>query len=608
MAKKHLVTLFQESVAANAERPALMYKRAGSWHTITYAGFGRFVEDLAGGLLALGVEAGDKVAIWSENSPEWVISDYGTLHTGAASVPIYHTLTQDQSAYILKDSDAKVCFVEDAERLEAVLAKRSELPELESIVVMGPVPAGYSGKDDILGMDELYAKGRAHLEANEGALTERIEALTPDTLASLVYTSGTTGNPKGVILTHWNFASNVQATAEVLPFHKELHLGFLPLAHSFARTGDEFYPYSVGSTVAFAEGLEQLTANMAEIQPTVMLSVPRLYEKMYAKIKDGVRQGSPTKQRIFAWAMGVGGEFAHRTADHRPIPATLKVKKSIADALVFKKIHQVTGGRLKFFVSGGAALSKEIQEFFAAAGLWILQGYGLTETSPVLSCNSPENYRFGSVGKPIPGVEIRLDDSEWEGVEGEGEIQCRGPNITEGYFRLEKETRELFTDDGWLKTGDVGRIDEEGFLFITDRKKELFKTAYGKYIAPQVLEGQLKNQDHIAMAVIIGEDKKYVAALIAPDFERLEPWAKAEGIAFESHEDLIANPKVRELIESEVAAVNANLARYEQVKRFELLDRELTQEDGELTPTLKVKRRIIHETYAPQIAACYPDA
>ncbi len=608
MEKHHLVELFQDTVEEHKDQAAMKYKRGGAWHTVTYAGLSRFVEDLAGGLLWLGIEEDDRVALWSANSPEWVIADYATLHTGAISAPIYDTLTGDQAAYILEDSGARVAFIEDPEKLDEVLNRLGELPDLEAVVMLGPVPEGYEGKDHLYGMDELYARGREHLDENPEALQDRIDAISPEDVASFVYTSGTTGNPKGVILTHWNFASNVKATEEVLPIAGQLHLGFLPLCHSFARVADQFVPYSTGSTVAFAEGVDQLVQNMGEVSPTVMSSVPRLYEKMQARVEESVESGGALKKRLFDWALGVGAEVAHRKADGKGIPFFLKVKYNVAHALVFKKLDDLTGGELEFFVSGGAALAQEVQEFFASAGIWIMQGYGMTETSPVISANSFEDFRFGSVGKPIPGVEVRINQEVWDGAEGEGEIQVRGPNVTQGYHNLPDETEALFTEDGWLRTGDVGRFDEDGFLYITDRLKQIFKTAYGKYIVPNKLEAKLKNQAHIAQPVIIGESRKFVSALIVPDFERLEGWADDQGLAFEDHTELVELPEVQELLQEQVDAVNEELARYESIKTFTLLPKELTVEDGELTPTLKVKMRVIEDMYADEIAAMYPDA
>ncbi len=586
----------------------MRYKRQGTWHTVTYDGMKRFVEDLAGGLISLGLEPGERVGIYSANTPEWIITDYAALHCAAVTAPVYDTLTVDQAAYILNDAEAKVVFVENEEKLEGVLSKASELEHLEHIVVMGPVPEGYEAKDNILGMDALYTRGRTYLEELPDLLQDRVDSIGPNDLASLVYTSGTTGNPKGVMLTHKNFASNVEATLQGLPIAEETHLAFLPLCHSFARTGDQFVPYSSGSTVCFAEGLDDLAKNMQEVHPTVMLSVPRLYEKMYAKIKQSVDEGSALKQKIFNWSIEVGREVAHKKADGEDIGAGLSFKHKLASKLVFDKLKETTGGKLKFFVSGGAALSPEIMEFFASADLWIMQGYGLTETSPVLTANNPDDYRFGSVGKAIPGVEIRIDEEVWDGSEGEGEIQARGPNITQGYYKLPEETEALFTEDGWLRTGDVGRLDEDGFLFITDRLKQIFKTAYGKYIVPNKLETLLTDQPHIAQAVIIGEDRKYVGALVVPDFERLEPWATEQGLSFETREDLVALDDVHELIWGEVERVNEELARYEQIKRIELLHRELDQENDELTPTLKVKMRVVEDNWADEIEALYPDA
>jgi long-chain acyl-CoA synthetase len=607
LAKDTLVDFFQRSASEHADTEAMKYKRGSSWHSITYGGFRRFVEDLAGGLLSLGIEDGDRVAIWSANSPEWVIADYATLHVGAASAPVYDTLTPEQAEHILDDSGARVVFVEDQDKLDAVLAASSNLDALEYVVTMGPLPEGYEAKAEILGMDELYARGRSYLDQVPDALQERYQQLTPGDLASLVYTSGTTGVPKGVKLTHRNFASNVQATVDALEMDEEVHLGFLPLAHSFARTGDQFVPYSTGSTVCFAEGVDELVDNMQEVSPTVVLSVPRLYEKMHSRIVDKIESKGAVAQRLFEWAKDVGREVAQHKIDNEPLPTVLAAKHAAAKRLVLDQIQETTGGRLRFFVSGGAALNPDIMEFFASVGLWIMQGYGLTETSPVISANTEQDYRIGSVGKPIDEVEVRIAEELWDGSEDEGEIQVQGPNVTEGYYGLPEETAELFTDDGWLRTGDVGRIDEDGFLYVTDRLKKIFKTAYGKYIVPNKIEGKFKQQSPVEQAVVIGEDRKYVSALFAPDFEQLEAWAEDEDLEWDTHEDLVDHERVQQLFERAVERVNGDLARYESVKKFTVLSRVLDQVHDELTPTLKVKRRVVHEHFADEIDGMYPD-
>jgi long-chain acyl-CoA synthetase len=605
--QRTLVDLFRESAEENADEVAMRYKREGTWQEVTYEGFQQYVEDLAGGLLYLDVEPGDRVSIWSDNSPEWVIADYATMHVGAVTAPIYETLPADQAGYILEDSGAKVVFVEDEEKLEGVLSQQGRLDELEHIVVMGSVPEGYQDKADIVAMEELYTQGATYNEQLPDEMEGRVDDLGPEDLASCVYTSGTTGDPKGVMLTHGNVASNVEATAEALPVGDEIHLAFLPLAHSFARTGDEFVPYSTGSTVCFAEGLDELRDNMQEVEPTVMLSVPRLYEKMHQSIQDRMAEQNPIVERLFAWATDVGWEVAQRKIAGEEPGGLLAVKKRLADRLILDKLQEITGGRLKFFVSGGAALNPAIMKFFASADLWIMQGYGLTETSPVISANTPDDYRIGSVGRPLDAVEVRIAEDRWEGSEEEGEIQVKGPNVTQGYHERPEQTGELFTDDGWLRTGDVGRIDEDGFLYVTDRLKKIFKTAYGKYIVPNKIEGRLKERPFVEQAVVVGEDRKFVSALLAPDFEQLEAWAEDEGIGYEDHADLVTKQAARDRIWEEVETVNENLARYESLKEVALLPRLLDEEHDELTPTMKIKRRVVHEHFADEIEAMYPD-
>ncbi len=426
---------------------------------------------------------------------------------------------------------------------------------------------------------------------------------------TFIYTSGTTGKPKGVMLTHRNITSNAAAGVELIPLGDEEHyLSFLPLSHSYERAVGHFLNYCyTGATVWYAESIDTLARDLGEARPTIMLAVPRLYEKMRARIEEKVEQANPVRRRLFAWATDVGARvFRHREAGTEP-PLTLSLQYEVADRLVLEKVRRTIGfDRLRFAGSGAAALEEEVAEFFGALGILLLEGYGLTEASPVIAMNRPEAFKVGTVGQPIPGVEVEIDEDAWDGPAGEGELLARGENIMQGYWQRPEETARALTEDGWLRTGDVASQDEAGFITITDRKKELFKTAYGKYVAPAHVEGLLKNSRFVDMAVAVGAERKFVAALLIPEFENLEAWAKKQGISFRSHADLVEHEAVQALFQEAVDEANGTLARHEQVKTFALID-EPFEIGRELTPTLKVKRRVIDEAYGDVIDGLYPD-
>ncbi|HEV8360675.1 MAG TPA: long-chain fatty acid--CoA ligase [Candidatus Thermoplasmatota archaeon] len=592
-----LPEMFQATAKRRGDAPALKAKLPhGGWRTITWAGYARYVRDAASFLLTLGVKEGDRVALLSKNSPEWAVTDLAILHAGAVTVPIYETLAADKIAHILKDSGARVAIAgtrAQAEKLLGLLGTR-----LEVVVCIEPTQ-GQLGKQCLDWADALRQgavwdqEHRAHIEA-------RWRSVKAEDLASLIYTSGTTGEPKGVMLTHGNFVSNVRDALQRIPCNEdELFLSFLPLSHSFERMAGHFVPVYLGCTVAYAESIEKLPENLLEVQPTVMNAVPRLFEKMWARVEAGAREQG--KERIFQRAVETGRDYVRITrAEKRAAPFLLKLKHRAFDRLVYAKIRARVGGRVKYFVSGGAHISEELEWNFAAVGLPILGGYGLTETAPVIAVNSFEDWRPGSVGKPIPECEVR--------IAADGEIEVRGPNVMKGYFNLRKATNDVFTEDGWLRTGDIGHLDTDGFLFVTDRKKELFKTSGGKYVAPQPIEDQLRASPLIMEAVCVGDGKPYVAALVVPDLDALAAWAKQQGIPTEDKPALARDERCVAAIHAEIEKVNARLSKWETIKRWTLLPRELTQEHGELTPTLKVKRRVIAERYADAIAALYHDS
>ena len=541
-------------------------------------------------LTELGVGRGDRVALMAENGPHWPAVDFATLCTGAVLVPIYPTLTSDQAAYVVNDCGAELVFVQGRERLEGLLGERADMPAVKQFVLIDGDPDG----DEALSFTRLLAETRA-MPADE--LERQARAAQPDDLATFIYTSGTTGKPKGVMLTHGNLASNVLASLECLDISSDFTaLSFLPLSHSFERTIDYIYFYR-GCTIAYAESVQAVAKNLREVNPHVFVSVPRVYEKVLGKVHEGVAAAPPMRQKIFHWAEGVARRaLPYRLQRQRP-PGLLGLQTALADKLVFGKIQAALGTNFRFAMSGGAPLAPEIARFFWGAGIEIFEGYGLSETSPVLSVNRPGRTKLGTVGPALPGVELRIAE--------DGEILARGPNIMRGYHNLPDETAEAIDEDGWFHTGDIGEIDDDGFLNITDRKKEIIVNAYGKNVAPAPIENALKASRFIGQAVVVGDRRKMLAALLVPDFETLQSWAGRAGFASGAVDELLAEPRVRELFAQEVTTVNGELARYEQIQAWELLPEEFTIETGELTPTQKIKRRVINQKYGEIIEALY---
>jgi long-chain acyl-CoA synthetase len=599
MTRGTLCELFYTSVDTYRKPDHLVSKVDGQWRPWSSDAVRTAVEELSLGLRALGVEKGDRVAILSENRPEWALADLATLTAAAVDVPIYATLTAAQVKYILADSQAKVVFVSNVLQARKVAEVRAELPQLRHLIRFADssdFPEGF------LSLEEVRARGREALAADPQAVRARAAEVKPDDLATLIYTSGTTGDPKGVMLVHSNIVSNVAAAQEVFNVFSrdDVALSFLPLCHIFERMAGYYMMLAVGATISYAESVEAVPANMAEVRPTVMCSVPRLYEKMYARVLEKVAGDPPTRQKIFRWAVGVGRQIFKLRSQRATPSLGLRLKGTLADRLVFGKIRARTGGRLKLFVSGGAPLSREINEFFGAVGLQILEGYGLTETSPVICCNRPDRFKPGTVGVPLPGVEVKIAE--------DGEILTRGPHVMKGYFNKPQATAETIDAEGWLHTGDVGVIDAEGFLTITDRKKDLIVTSGGKNIAPQPIENALKGSPLVGEVVMIGDRRNFPTALLVPNFEALEKWARDKGIAFASRDELVQRPEVVALYEQTVRDLTPHLAQFERIKKLALLAREFTLEAGELTPTLKVKRRVIEQKYKDVIDRLYDAA
>lgn len=591
-----LSDLFFQALRKYDQPAAMMYKAGNEWRSISHREFGERVRHTVFGLQALGVKRGSRVAILSENRPEWAITDFACLTMGAVDVPIYPTLPADKIAYILRDSESEVLFVSSAEQAAKIVEIRSEVPALKCVVSFDlPIPAGADRS-----LADVEAAGKKEETADRTARYEAEAAqIEPGDLATIIYTSGTTGEPKGTMLSHDNLFSNVQAASTCVPIGtNDISLSFLPLSHSFERMAGHYLMYANGVTVAFAESMDLLVKNFSEIRPTIMTAVPRVYEKIYARVLENALAGSAIKKRIFFWARDVGDRVADITLAGDTPGAALGIKAKIADRLVFTKLRARVGGRLRLFVSGGAPLAPEINKFFYTAGLTILEGYGLTETSPVISVNTPEHFRIGTVGRPIPGVEVRIAP--------DGEILTRGPHVMQGYYNKPEATAEVIDSEQWFHTGDIGHL-EDGFLRITDRKKDIIVTAGGKNIAPQPIENAVKGSKYVTQAVMIGDRRRFPILLVVPNFEQLERWAKIKNLIWTDRRQLLALDTTRAKMEKEVFGVLQHLARYEMPKKIVLLEHDFSIETGELTPKLSVKRRIVDERYKALIDAQYAD-
>src|ERR1700676_1425528 len=578
------------AVCSNRRDRVMLQRGAQGWTPISSTEIYRGVVGIARALESWGVRKGDRVAILSENRPEWTITDFAALALGAVTVPIYATQTAEQTAFILNNSGARVIAVSTKNQLEKVLAIQQQTP-VERIIVMDNVMDAVETAHAVQ-MQELMLQGPTEFDPEFDA---RSRAIGPDDLATIIYTSGTTGTPKGAMLTHGNMASNIACSMEAFDFgkHEEVSVSFLPLSHVTARHVDFALLYR-GVVLAYCPDIAQLAKALTEVQPAIFIGVPRVYEKIRRQVI--VKTAGFPKNAAYRWALSVGR--AHRAETLAGIqPATLAWK--IADRLLFSKVRAGMGGKAEEFISGGAPLGLELAEWFADIGIPIHEGYGLTETSPVIAVNTPAAHKLGTVGKPLANIEVRIAD--------DGEVLARGPSIFSGYWNRPEETQAAFLD-GWFKTGDIGNLDADGFLSITDRKKDLIKTSGGKFIAPQPLENSLKHNALIAEAVILGDKRKFPAVLIAPCFPVLEDWARANQVVFSSREKLIAHTKVRALYDGIVADLNHNLARYEQLKKVILVAEEFSQENGVLTASMKLRRRVVEERYRARIEEIYAEA
>ena len=597
MAADTLARMFWERVERSADHPAQQFKQGTGWATITWREVGETVRELALGLLALGRAKGDSVALLSASRAEWVQADFAIFTAGCVTVPVYPTYPPDLIAYIVNDSGARTIIVEDPAQLAKVLQAREKTPNLEHIIVISGYDAPQPPKT-VMTWQGLRRLGRENAGALGSPLAERVASTRPNDLATIVYTSGTTGPPKGVMQTHANHIAAVSASKQATPVEEGwVHLLFLPLAHSFARL-ESFLGVAHGLTTAFAENLDKVGENLRETRPHFICSVPRVFEKVYGRILAGVEAGSPAKKKIFNWAVSVGRDVSRHQQRGQPVPRTLELKRKIAHKLVFSKLHAALGGRLRWAVSGGAPLSRDIAEFFHAAGILLLEGYGLTETCPVLTFNRPDRYKFGSVGQTLPGVQIQ--------IAADGEILARGPNVaTLGYFKQPEATHEVFGADGWLHTGDIGTIDSDGFLFITDRKKDLIVTAGGMNIAPQNIENLLKADPFISQVMVYGDRRPYPVALITVNGDELSKFAREQGILTNEAAAIVKHPKVVERVGRTVEEKNTQLQSYARIKRFTVLPADFTLDGGELTPTLKVKRKVVSQKYKDAIEELY---
>jgi long-chain acyl-CoA synthetase len=594
--EKHLALM----ILARAEKwgnskTAVKHKPYGEWISYSWAQFGEQIDAAAMALLALGVKEKEMVGIFANNRVEWSIADLAAMSIGAVSVPVYGTNSARETQYIIEDAEIRILFSGNQEQYEIAQSLLGKAGYLENIVVFDQ-NIGIAESDKVMRFDGFLAMGRQ--SGQQDALKSVRSQVSSDDLATLIYTSGTTGEPKGVMLTHRNILSMIfDPDGHLTLGPDDVNLAFLPLSHVFERawtyftlmrSAENHYCYDTKAILEF----------LRESRPMYMCSVPRMWEKIYAKVKEGVHTAPTVKKILFNWAMNTGGRFAALNRDQKPIPAILSIQHRLAEKLVLGKIRSIFGGRNKYFNCGGSAFSAEIAEFFFNAGVLLLQGYGLTECFPICIANETHN-KFGTCGPIMPLVDVR--------VSSEGEILARSPAVMQGYYKKPELTREMFTEDGWIKTGDIGTVDAEGYLTITDRIKDMMKTSGGKYIAPQHIETLLKEDFFMDQAAVIGDGRKYVSALIVPSFEQLENHAAEQGISFSSREELLNNSKILSFYRERIDYRTRHLGQVEKVKKFTLLPREFSQEDRELTPTQKIRRKVINEHFKDIIESMYPD-
>ena len=592
-----IATVFQNNAEKLKTRACVAYKKDGKYTDISWNDMNEMVRNLGLYLISKGVNKGDKVALFSDNRYEWWISDLAIISIGGVTIPIYSTNSAEEAFYVLENSDSIYCITGNSAQLERVLEKRDKLPNLKGIISIDPLKDSTAG---ITTLEDALKEGGSCSDKSD--FDRRLEAVKPDDVATLIYTSGTTGNPKGVMLTHHNFLSNVRQSVDdfkemVTP--DDTFFSFLPLSHSLERTIGYYLPIHQGSKVAFVENVSKtLTEDLLLVRPTVMISVPRIYEKIHAAILSKLNDAPPLKKALFNWAMNIAVKNIPYNCANTKRKGLFAIQYNIADSLIFSKLKEAIGlDRLVFAISGGGPLSVSDSEFFIGMGFKIYEGYGLTETTPVTNVNRPRLIKIGTVGPALKDTIVKISD--------EGEILIKGPQVMNGYYKNDEATKEVMTDDGFFKTGDIGIIDEDGYLSITGRIKDIIVTAGGKNISPQNIESALKSSLYVEQVAIIGDRRKYLSALIVPTFEELEKYAKRNDIGFSTRSELLENDKIIKLYESEINEIMKNFARVEQIRRFKLLDAEWSQATDELTPSLKVKRRVIEEKYASEIENMY---
>lgn len=593
MSKWTIPQVLVNTVERSGENPGVWIKKEGTYEPLTWNEIYTQVNHLAAFLQQKGFQKGHHVAILSETRYEWILADLALQALGCISIPIYPTLLEKQVNALLEHSESAAIFISDESHLEKLKPFLSDYEKPFPVISFEDMDKN----EHTYILSEALKEG-ASIAGEREIIKENLKDIKPDDPASIIYTSGTTGEAKGVILTHDNFLFNVQHCIEVVPFNQEdRFLSFLPLSHVLERMAGYYLPLLVGCQIAYAESLDTVAEDMMDARPTIMVSVPRLYEKIYLKVMDSIESGSPLKQKLFHWAVETGAAYFGAVNQGKAVSPLKKIKFRLADKLVLSKIRAKTGNRLRYFISGGAPLLKEIGEFFNHLGITILEGYGLTETSPVITLNPPGKFKFGTVGRAIPHVELKIDK--------DGEILTRSRSVMKGYYKNDAATAEAIDEDGWFHTGDIGFLDKDGFLKITDRKKNILVTSGGKNISPQPIEQKLKESPYIAEAVLIGDNRNYVTALIIPDFEKLNAYAQYKNIRYSDIGKLLDSDEIRSFYKSIIANAMRDFARYEQIKDFRILEKEFSLESGEYTPTLKVKRKIVDEKFKNLIYEMY---
>lgn len=591
-----IVHILMESIRKYPEKDIFRYKKNGKYVGISYREFGDKVRLLTHGLRNVGLTPGDRIAILSYNRPEWPMADFAIFALKGITVPIYHTLPSNQIKFILNDAQVRAIFVEDQVQLNKIVSILPECPDLEFIF---PITDVSSNIKKIMPWYQLFAHGKQDREKDPEFFDKNMHSINSEDTCSIVYTSGTTGNPKGVMLHHKGFVIDIINSEGVFGLYPEdVFLSFLPLSHLYERLGGHWCPIYRGATIAYAEDISTVVDDIQQVKPTVMVSVPRLYEKISNTVLEQVETGSSLKQKIFFWALRTGRRYQQKKKENK-LNGLIRFQNQLAEKLVFSKIKQKLGGSFRFPISGGAPLSTETLKFFEAMGLHIIEGYGMTETHLIITLTPPGSTKYGSCGKPIPQVEVRIAD--------DGEILVRGETLMSGYYKSPELTAELIDSDGWLHTGDIGYLDEDDFLYITDRKKNILVTSGGKNVAPAPIENTLKLSKYIEDACVIGDKRKFISAIIIPNYENLKRWADNQQLQYSNQEELVNHPEIQAMMNSEIEQLQMEAARYEKVKKFILLAEPLTIEKGELTPSLKIKRKIVEKRFSDQIEQLYAD-